>query len=60
MAATTTANGTHVGLDQVVVERVESGAEVRAAQNVLLSELPGVMFAFLTLAYVVSSLVVLI
>ena len=31
------------------------GDGVRAAQSVLLSELPGVMFAVLTLAYVVVS-----
>jgi hypothetical protein len=56
MAATTTANRTNVGLNQDV-ERVGSGVAVRAAQNALLSELPGVTFAFLTLAYVVFSLV---
>jgi cyanate permease len=59
MAATTTANRTNVvGLEQVV-EHVESGAAVRASQNALLSELPGVTFAFLTLAYVVISLMAL-
>jgi hypothetical protein len=56
MNATTTANGTKVGLNQVV-EQVESTSAVRAAQSVLLSELPGMTFAFLTLAYVVLSLV---
>jgi hypothetical protein len=56
MNATTTANGSKVGLNQVV-EQVESTAAVRAAQSVLLSELPGMTFAFLTLAYVVLSLV---
>jgi hypothetical protein len=55
MNATTTANGTKVGLNQV--EQMESTAAVRAAQSVLLSELPGMTFAFLTLAYVVLSLV---
>ena len=56
MAYTTTADRTNAGLDQVVVERVESGEAVRVVQNALLSELPGVTFAFLTLAYVVFSL----
>ena len=56
MAYTTTADRTSAGLNQVVVERVESGAALRVAQSALLSELPGVTFAFLTLAYVVFSL----
>lgn len=55
MNATTTANGTKIGMNRV--EHVESNAAVRIAESVLLSELPGMTFAFLTLAYVVLSLV---
>lgn len=56
MNATTTANGTKVGLNQVV-EQMESTGAVRVSQSLLLSELPGMTFAFLTLAYVVFSLI---
>jgi hypothetical protein len=56
MNATTTANGTKVGLNQMV-EQVESTGAVRTSQSLLLSELPGMTFAFLTLAYVVFSLI---
>ncbi len=59
MAATTTANQANVAGLTPVVDRVESAAAVRASQNALLSELPGMTFAFLTLAYVVFSLVAL-
>ena len=40
-------------------EVVEATAGTRLAQNSLLSELPGVVFAVLTLGYVVSSLLAL-
>lgn len=33
----------------------EIGASIRLAQNNLLSELPGLVFAILTLAYIVAS-----
>jgi hypothetical protein len=42
---------------QEVKEQTETVAADRIAQNSLLSELPGVAFAFLTLAYIVFSLV---
>jgi hypothetical protein len=54
MQATTTANQTRV---QFVSEYTEPSTSVRALQNVVLSQLPGVTFAILTLVYVVSSLV---
>ena len=37
--------------------QTEPTASVRALQNTVLSELPGIAFAVLTLVYVVSSLV---
>ncbi len=40
-------------------EAAESTAGIRFAQNSLLSELPGVVFGLITLAYVVSSLLAL-
>jgi hypothetical protein len=39
-----------------VAEQAEASESVRQMQNSLLSELPGVTFAFLTLAYVAFSL----
>ncbi len=36
---------------------IEPTASVRALQNIVLSELPGIAFAVLTLVYIVSSLV---
>lgn len=42
---------------QRIKEQTETVAANRIAQNSLLSELPGVTFAFLTLAYIVLSLV---
>jgi hypothetical protein len=54
MQATTTANQTRV---QFVSEYAEPSTSVRALQNVVLSQLPGVTFAILTLVYVVASLV---
>jgi len=42
---------------QRIREQTETVAAVRIAQNSLLSELPGMAFAFLTLAYIVLSLV---
>ncbi|HEY6419577.1 MAG TPA: hypothetical protein VIX59_11280 [Candidatus Binataceae bacterium] len=41
-------------------EEKASTSAVHYAQNAMLSELPGVVFALLTLGYVVSSLVALI
>jgi len=41
---------------QQVKEQTETVAADRIAQNSMLSELPGVTFAFLTLAYIVFSL----
>ena len=41
---------------QQVKEQTETVAADRIAQNSMLSELPGVPFAFLTLAYIVFSL----
>lgn len=54
MQATSTINSTNV---QYVNYRNEPTSSIRALQNVALSELPGVMFAVLTLVYVVASLV---
>ena len=42
---------------QQVQEQTENVAADRMVQNSLLSELPGVVFAFLTLAYIVLSFV---
>jgi hypothetical protein len=42
---------------QEVREQTETVAADRIAQNSLLSELPGVTFAFLTLAYIIFSFV---
>jgi hypothetical protein len=44
---------------QEVREQNETVAADRIKQNSLLSELPGVTFAFLTLAYIIFSLVTL-
>ena len=44
---------------QEVREQNETVAADRIKQNNLLSELPGVTFAFLTLAYIIFSLVTL-
>ena len=41
---------------QQVKEQTETVAADRIAQNSMLSELPGATFAFLTLAYIVFSL----
>ena len=54
--AATTINQTLAGFQNVKVQ-TEAGAADRIAQNSLLSELPGVAFAFLTLAYIVLSFV---
>jgi hypothetical protein len=40
-------------------EAAEATAGTRLAQNSLLSELPGIVFGFITLGYVISSLVAL-
>ena len=40
-----------------VAEQTEASESVRSMQNSLLSELPGVTFAFLTLAYIAFSLI---
>ena len=42
---------------QEVREQTETDTADRIAQNSLLSELPGVTFAFLTLAYIIFSFV---
>ena len=42
---------------QEVREQTENAAADRIAQNSLLSELPGVTFAVLTLAYIIFSFV---
>jgi hypothetical protein len=54
--AATTINQTLAGFQQV---KEQTGTVVadRIAQNSLLSELPGVVFAFLTLGYIVLSFV---
>jgi hypothetical protein len=53
MAATTI--NARIASFQRVKELTETVAADRISQNSLLSELPGVTFAFLTLAYVVVS-----
>ncbi|HYL58655.1 MAG TPA: hypothetical protein VEU51_07260 [Candidatus Acidoferrales bacterium] len=53
MAATTV--NARIANFQRVKEQTETVAADRIAQNSLLSELPGMTFAFLTLAYVVAS-----
>ena len=52
----TTVNQRLAGFQQIR-ERIETRAADRIAQNSLVSELPGVAFAFLTLAYIVLSFV---
>jgi hypothetical protein len=52
----TTINQRLAGFQQAK-EQTETAAADRIAQNSLLSELPGVTFAFLTLAYIVLSFV---
>ena len=54
MQTSTTVNQTRV---QFVSEYSEPSTSVRALQNIVLSQLPGVTFAILTLVYVVASLV---
>jgi hypothetical protein len=54
--AATTINQRLAGFQQVK-EQTETVAADRIAQNSVLSELPGVAFAFLTLAYIVLSFV---
>ena len=54
--AATTINQRLAGF-QDVKERTETVVADRIAQNSLLSELPGVVFAFLTLGYIVLSFV---
>jgi len=56
--AATTINQRLAGFQQVQ-EQTETAAAERVAQNSLLSELPGMTFAFLTLAYIVLSFVTL-
>jgi hypothetical protein len=50
----TTVNQQLAGFQETQVQTENVAAE-RVAQNSLLSELPGVTFAFLTLAYIVFS-----
>jgi hypothetical protein len=54
MAATTIDQARLAGFQQVK-EQTDTVAADRIAQNSLLSELPGAMFALLTLAYIVLS-----
>ena len=54
--AATTINQSLAGF-QDVKEQTETAVADRIAQNSLLSELPGVAFAFLTLAYIILSFV---
>jgi len=54
--AATTYNQRIAGFNEVR-EQTENVAADRIAQSSLLSELPGMAFAFLTLAYIVFSLV---
>lgn len=54
--AATTLNQRIAGFNEVR-EQTETVAANRIAQNSLLSELPGMAFAVLTLAYIVFSLV---
>ncbi|MGD0117750.1 MAG: hypothetical protein ABSD30_06775 [Candidatus Binatus sp.] len=54
--AATTINQRLAGFQQVQ-EQTETVAADRIAQNSLLSELPGLTFAVLTLAYIVLSFV---
>lgn len=53
----TTVDQSRLACFQQINEQSETGAAVRIAQNSFLSELPGATFAFLTLAYIVLSLV---
>ncbi len=54
MQVTSTINSTNA---KPINYSIEPTASVRALQNTVLSELPGIAFAVLTLVYVVSSLV---
>ncbi len=54
MQVTSTINSTNA---QYINYQSDPTSSVRALQNAVLSELPGVMFAVLTLVYVVTSLV---
>lgn len=56
--ATTTNEARLAGLNRL--ETVEATESIRYAQNTLLSELPGVVFAFLTLGYVITSFLTLL
>jgi hypothetical protein len=54
MQVTSTINRTNA---QYINYQNEPTSSVRAFQNVVLSQLPGVTFALLTLVYIVASLV---
>jgi hypothetical protein len=54
MQVTSTINRTNA---QYINYQNESTSSIRALQNVVLSEFPGVTFAVLTLVYIVASLV---
>ncbi len=56
--AATTAKATFTGFERDQ-EQTDTGLAVRISQNSFLTELPGVTFAFLTLAYIVFSLATL-
>jgi hypothetical protein len=55
-----TTNQTQIGRIETEREISTSGEGYRVAQSTLLSELPGAVFAILTLAYVASSLIALV
>jgi hypothetical protein len=57
---TMNATTTEARMAVMAQEEKASTSAVHYAQNAMLSELPGVVFALLTLGYVVSSLVALI
>jgi hypothetical protein len=59
MKMNATTNEARLAVVANVNEAAEATAGTRLAQNSLLSELPGVVFAVLTLGYVVSSLLAL-
>jgi hypothetical protein len=55
-----TTNQTQIGRIETERQINNSAEGYRVAQSTLLSELPGMVFAVLTLAYVASSLIALV
>jgi hypothetical protein len=55
-----TTNQTQIGRIETQQQINTKGEGYRVAQSTLLSELPGAVFAILTLAYVASSLIALV